>query len=123
MRYTLHPYTGARGHFMNIDSDLNRLVNRLDLKHSWGEFIVGVENQFTMRRWRFVLQADWGNSFSKDSNSYMIQVVAYWRMSGLMSFKFGWTDWRLDVQRTVAGQIMTLDTHLSGPSAGLSFHF
>jgi hypothetical protein len=41
----------------------------------------------------------------------------------LLSLKVGWADWRVDVKRTVLDETMTLDSHLSGPSLGLGFHF
>lgn len=122
-RFTIRPFAGTRVHFFSIDSDLNGIVNRLDLEHTWAEMTLGIEMQYTLRRWLFLVQGDWGNSFAEDSNSYMFQALLYWRMSGLMSFKIGWADWRVDVERRVLGETMTLYTHLSGPSMGLGFHF
>jgi hypothetical protein len=122
-RLSLEPYLGARAHFFSIDSDLNHRVNRLDLTHSWGEALLGLTIRQAWTRWLIVLQGDWGNSFSVDSNSYWMSAAAFWRINGLLALRVGWTDWRVDVTRTVLGERMVLDTHLSGPSMGLTFNF
>jgi hypothetical protein len=122
-RTSVEPYVGARAHFFSIDSDLNQLVNRLDLNHTWGEAVLGLTIRQAWTRWLIVLQGDWGNSLSKDSNSYWMSAAAFWRINGLLALRVGWLDWRMDVKRTVVGERMVLDTHLSGPSMGLNFHF
>jgi hypothetical protein len=122
-RLVLYPYAGGRIHFLSAESDLDNRDRRLDLNHAWGEVLLGLEARFSLRRWLFIVRGDWGNSFSKNSNSYMLHALAYWRLSGLMSLKVGWADWHLDVERTVRDETMTLDSHFSGPSVGLGFHF
>jgi hypothetical protein len=122
-RYNLYGYTGARLHYADLFSDLNRATDRLDLSIYWGEPILGLQNRLTLKKWQFVLQVDIGSFYRGQNYSLMIQFTGYYRISNLLSLKFGWADWDVNYKREVQGETLILNVHLSGPTIGLSFHF
>ena len=122
-RFTLYGYGGMRLHYLDIFSDLNRVDNSLDLGSFWGEPVFGIQNRLILKNWLFILQGDVGGFYSGRNYSYMIQFLSYYRISNLLSLKVGWLDWDINHKREIRGEVLILKVHLSGPTAGLSFHF
>ncbi|UCF62932.1 MAG: hypothetical protein JSW33_10145 [bacterium] len=122
-RYNFYGYIGARLHYADLYSDLNRLIDRLDLSLYWGEPILGLQNRLTLEKWFFILQADVGSFYRGRNYSFMIQFIGYYRISNLISLKFGWTDWDVNHKREIRNETLILNVHLSGPTSGLTFHF
>ncbi len=75
-RYELYGYLGTRVHAQKIYSDLNRQINKLDINPIWAEPIIGLQNQFTWKRWYIFLQGDYGGYFhgSKTSSQVTMNV-------------------------------------------------
>ena len=122
-RFTIFGYTGARLHYADIYSDLNRLSNGLDLSFYWGEPVFGIKNRLAFKNWLFKLQGDIGGFYTGKNYSYMIQFICYYRISDLLSFKLGWADWDINHKRTFKDETLILNVHLSGPTTGFTFHF
>ena len=89
-RYDLFVYAGLRGHFHKIFSDLNNLINKLDINPVYFEPIVGLQNHFTWKRWFVVLQVDYGGFFVDTKNSFQGTTYVYYRSGKITSLKMGW---------------------------------
>ena len=122
-RYELYGYVGARVHANKIDSDLNNFVNRLDINPVWMEPIIGIQNQFNFKRWKIILQGDYGGLFVHTKYSSLFQTMVYYRTGRVTSLKLGWNHLNLNHESTFRGEYLKVGISLSGPAAGLTFHF
>jgi len=122
-RLTIYGYTGMRVHYFELFSNLNLTSRSLDITKSWGEAILGIHSNFALKDWLFILQADVGSFYTSNNSSYMIDVFCHYRISNLLSVKFGWKDWDISYQGEIRGENLSLNVHLSGPSTSLTFHF
>jgi len=122
-RYELFAYAGVRMHLEEIYSDLNGAINKLDIHPYWLEPIIGVQNQFTFKRWFLILQADYGGIFINDRFSAQISSYAYYRTGKTVSMKLGWNHLQLNKSGTFLKEDFNIKTTLSGPSLGITFHF
>ena len=122
-RYELFGYAGVRMHLEEIYSDLNGAINKLDIHPFWVEPIIGVQNQFTFKRWFLVLQADYGGIFIDDRFSVQVSSFAYYRTGKTTSLKFGWNHLQLYHKGTFLKEDYTIKTTFSGPTLGVAFHF
>jgi len=122
-QYELFGYLGVRAHFHKIYSDLDGLVNKLDISPSWFEPIIGLQNQFTWKRWFLVLQGDYGGFFVDQKYSFQFTGYAYYRSGKITSVKIGWNHLDLNHKGTFIKENFKVKATLSGPSAGIVFHF
>jgi len=119
----LFGYVGTRFHFIKVYSDLNKSINKLDINPIVVEPIVGLKMRLALKKWLFTIQSDCGGFYIRENLSFMTNVNAHYRLSNLLSIKVGWMDWIINHQRTFLGKDMRIRIHLSGPVAGLTFHF
>lgn len=122
-RYELFGYGGVRMHLEEIYSDLNGTINKLDIHPFWFEPIIGVQNQFTFKRWFLVLQADYGGIFIDDRFSVQFTSFVYYRTGKITSLKFGWNHLQLNHSGTFLKEDYNIKTTFSGPTIGIAFHF
>ncbi len=122
-RYEAFVYGGLRTYFQKLHSELNGTSLKLDINPVLVEPIIGLENQFTWKRWMFLFQGDYGSILSRDRNSLQISAFAFYRMGGLTSIKFGWNHLYIDQTDELLRQEYTVKLTLSGPSLGIAFHF
>lgn len=122
-RYELFGYLGVGMHLQEIYSDLNSTINKLDIHPFWAEPIIGLQNQFTFKRWFIVFQADYGGIFMKERFSTQISSFAYYRTGKITSLKFGWNHLQLDHKDTFRDENFHAKVTFSGPSVGIAFHF
>lgn len=122
-RYELFGYLGVRFHFQKLYSNLNRTENHLDVRETWVEPIIGVQNQFTLKRWFFIVAGDYGGFFVHTKYSSQISAICYYRMGGLTSIKVGWNHLVLNHEGRNLNNDLKIKLTLSGPSVGLAFHF
>ena len=122
-RYELFAYVGVRTHFQKIYSDLDGLINKLDINPAWVEPIIGVQNQFTWKRWYVVIQGDYGGYFVESKNSFQGSGYIYFRNGKLTSVKLGWNHLVLNHSGNFLEQDYIIKATFSGPSAGVVFHF
>jgi hypothetical protein len=122
-RYELIGTSGVRVNYMTISSDLNNIINRLDLKSTWTEFLIGIKNRLIWDDWFIILSGDIGNFYTGRNYSYMIQFFVYYRLGELVSFRAGWTDFDINHERVILNETLTLNVHLSGPNLGFTFKF
>ncbi len=122
-RYELFAYGGLRTYVQKLHSELNGTSIELDITPVRVEPIIGLENQFTWKRWMLTLQGDYGSIVSRDRNSLQISAFAFYRMGGLTSIKFGWNHLYIDQTDVLLSQDYTVKLTLSGPSVGVAFHF
>lgn len=122
-RYKLFPYIGVRSHFQRISSELNGIVNRLNVHPHWTEPIFGIRNEFILKRWKVILQADYGGFFVSSKWSTQATVTCYYRSGTFTSIKVGWNLLQLNHIGTIRSQELRLKVLLMGPSVGVAFHF
>jgi hypothetical protein len=122
-RYELFGYIGFRTHFHKIYSDLDGLVNKLDINPVWVEPIIGIQNQFTWKRWFIILQGDYGGYFIPDKQSIQLTGFIYYRSGKITSLKLGWNHLSLDQSGTFLREDYKLKVNLSGPTVGIALHF
>ena len=123
LKFTLHGYGGAKVHWVELYTDFSRIRPKLDADFVWAQPIIGLQNRIALKNWLFVVQGDLGGYSSEYNFSYMIHALIYYRISNLISVKFGWTDWDVNHKRTIQNEELILNIHLSGPSTGIIFHF
>ena len=122
-QYELFGYTGFRAHFHKVHSDLNSTINTLDINPIWFEPLIGIQNQFTWKRWFAVVQGDYGGYFVKAKYSIQFTAYVYYRTGKATSLKFGWNHLYLDQSGSLLRQDYVINATFSGPSAGLALHF
>jgi hypothetical protein len=118
-KYELFGYLGARyqNHRIMAESNEN---NILDITPHWVEPVIGLQNQFVLRRWYLILQGDYGGYFANNQHTFQFQAVLYHRISKLLGVKAGWMILDLDQQRIYDGEDIMIDMRLSGPSIGIA---
>jgi hypothetical protein len=122
-RYEVFAYGGVRTHFQRLQSELNGTGLELDINPVWVEPLIGLENQFTWKRWLLTLQGDYGGLLSQGKQSVQLSAFANFRMGGLTSIKLGWNHLYLDQKNVLLQQDYTVKLNLSGPVVALAFHF
>ena len=122
-RYELIAYLGARMYFQQIYSDLNDAVNKLDINPVWFEPIIGIQNQFTWKRWFVIVQGDYGGYFDPSKHSFQASGFVYFRSGKITSVKLGWNHLYLNYNGTFMDEEYKINATFSGPSAGIAFHF
>lgn len=122
-RYELFGYLGIRAHFHKLYSDLDGLINKLDINPVWVEPIIGLQNQFTWKRWFLVLQGDYGGFLIDSKYSFQLSSYLYYRSGKITSLKVGWNHINLNHLGTFLKENYTIKATLSGPSVGITFHF
>ena len=115
-------YGGARFYLQSLYSDLNRTQSSLTVKPVWGEPIIGFQNQFTLKRWQFILSTDYGGLFIEDRQSFQLSGFVYFRTGKIMSVKVGWNHVQIKQTGIILRKDYSAHITLSGPSIGLAFH-
>jgi hypothetical protein len=121
-RYWLFPYIGVRAHFNWLTSDLNNVINRLDINPIFFVPVVGIQNQFIWKRWRILLQGDVGGISFPDNYTIHISNFYYYRSGRFISLKFGWNHIFMNHNGTFRNEEYKIRVTLSGPAFGLAFH-
>ncbi len=122
-RYELFGYLGTRAFFNSINSDLNNSVNNLDISPSWWEPVIGLQNQFTFKRWFLVVQGDYGGLFVNTKYSNQFSFYTYYRTGKITSVKIGWNHLQQHHEDKLLNEDLKVIVTLSGPSVGIAFHF
>ena len=122
-RYELYGYLGVRAYFQRIYSSLGGGALELDIRPTRIEPIIGLQNQFTFKRWFIVLQGDYGGLFVDNKYSYQVSTYAYFRTGRLTSLKLGWNHLVLNHKGIILNEDYKIDVTFSGPAIGLAFHF
>ena len=122
-QYELFGYLGLRSHLQKIYSDLDGLINRLDINPVWVEPILGLQNQLTWPRWFLVLQGDYGGFFVRDKHSFQLTGNVYFKTGKTTSVKLGWNHLFLNHKGSILNQDYRAKVTLSGPSVGIAFQF
>ena len=122
-RYELFGYLGTRTHFQKVYSDLDGLLNKLDINLQWTEPIIGIQNQFTFKRWMFIIQGDYGGLFVSNKWSDQFTFTCFYRSGKFTSIKIGWNRLDLNHRDILGPEEVRLTFRFSGPSLGLAFNF
>jgi hypothetical protein len=122
-RYEGFAYGGVRTYFQQLHSELNGTDIELDINPVLFEPIIGIENQFTWKRWMVNVQGDYGNLFAKDKESLQLTAYAQYRMGRATSLKFGWNHLYINQDNTFLSQDYKVKMTLSGPMVALALHF
>ncbi len=119
-RYELFVYSGLRFYSQRVKSDLNGLEAKLNVNPVWGEVLIGVQNQFTFKRWYFIIQADHGGFDLNNTLSFQYSINSYYRIGRSISLKLGWN--HLDVRNNIEirSKDLKLKIQLSGPAIGFA---
>jgi hypothetical protein len=121
--YELFGYLGVRMHFNKIYAELNDKRTLVDINPSWVEPILGLQNQFTWKRWFIVVQGDYGGFFVNSKYSSQFSSFIYYKCGKLISVKLGWNHLGLNHKGTFLEQDYRVRATLSGPSTGVAFQF
>jgi hypothetical protein len=122
-RYEAFVYGGLRTYFQRLQSELNETSIALKVNPVWVEPIIGLENQFTWKRWMVILQGDYGSITSRNRQSFQLTAFAYYRMGPLTSIKFGWNHLYINRADKFLQEDIKIKLSLSGPTVGVAFHF
>lgn len=122
-RYELFGYLGARVFIQAIDSEFNNSIQIADINPSWADPLIGIQNQFTFRRWQFILQGDYGGFFVNTNYSNQFAFSTSFRTGKLTSLKLGWNHLHLFRKGSFKGEEYRVKVTLSGPSIAIAFHF
>ncbi len=123
VRYQLYTYVGVRFHDINVVTDVFDIEDYASLNPFWTEPLIGVKNDLSLRRWRFVLNGDVGFYGPNQQLSYMLNFNSEFRISNLVSVRAGWTQWYAKLDKNYKGEPLKLKMNLSGPATSVSFHF
>ena len=123
LQFKIYGFAGIRLHTITLTSNLGDYIERLNVSPVIVEPIVGIRLQMALKNWLFVLQSDIGGFYINTNLSSMSQLISYYRLSNLLSLKAGWMDWDINHQSVYLKDELKVKIHLSGPSAGLVFHF
>ena len=122
-KYEAFAYGGLRTYFQRLQSELDGGTLMLDINPVLVEPIIGLENQFTWKRWLVIIQGDYGSIQTKNKKSIQLSAFAYYRMGGLTSLKIGWNHLHVDLKNRFLQEDYTVKISLSGPVVALAFHF
>lgn len=122
-RYELFGYFGARMHFNKISAGLDGSTSILDISPSWAEPIIGIQNQFTWKRWYVVAQGDYGGYLINSKYSGQLSGSVYYRFGKRISAKLGWNHLALNHKGSFLKEEYHVKATFSGPSAGVAFNF
>jgi hypothetical protein len=122
-QYELFAYVGARTHFQKIYSDLDGVINKLDINPTWVEPIIGLQNQLTWKRWFVVIQGDYGGYFVESKHSFQASGFVYFRTGKLISVKIGWNHLDLNHNGNFLKQDYSINATFSGPFVVMVFQF
>lgn len=122
-RYKAFVYGGLRTYFQRVQSELNGAGVALKINPVWVEPIIGLENQFTWKRWMVNLQGDYGSLAYKNRQTYQLTAFANYRMGSLTSIKFGWNHLYVNRNDEYLEEEIKIKLTLSGPSVAVAFHF
>lgn len=122
-QYEFIGYLGTRVFLQSVSSDLGSDGNTLSFRANRLEPVLGIQNQFTWKRWLFIVQGDYGRMFAAHKKSVQVSGYVYYRHGKLISFKAGWNHLYLDHSGIFLKQDYSLKATFSGPSTGVVFHF
>ena len=122
-RYELYGYLGVRMHYQRIYSDLDGFVNKLDINPTWFEPVLGLQNQFSWKRWFLVVEGDYGGLIIDQKNSFQLTTYVYYRSGRFISLKLGWNHLDLNHKGNFLDEEFKVNVTLSGPSTGIVFLF
>jgi len=98
-------------------------LTSLSLNFDWMPPLVGLQFRYTTTDWLLLLHGDYGASFGGESYTYMIQFLAHFRLSGLLSVKLGWQEWEVYHDTNEFNERFIMNVILTGPTIGMLFHF
>lgn len=122
-RYELFAYVGTRVHFQKIYSNLNGVINALDINPTWIEPIIGLQNQLAWKRWYVVVQGDYGGYIVESKHSFQMSAYVYYRTRKLTAVKLGWNHLDLNHNGNILKQDYRVNATFSGPSVAMVFQF
>ncbi|MEJ2595065.1 MAG: hypothetical protein P8100_08055 [bacterium] len=122
-RYEFFVYAGVRAHFHRINSNLAGLSDPLAVSPNWFEPIIGIHNELTWKRWLWHIQGDYGGFFVSGKTSVQLSTFLYYRSGRFISLRAGWNHLFLNHEGTLRSEDFKMKVTLSGPSAGIAFHF
>jgi len=123
LRLQLYGYAGTRLYFFRIKSSLANTGYSIDVRPVWADPLFGLQLQVDLKNWQFIIGSDLGGFNINNRISYSNQVIVYYRISRLISVRAGWLDMDIKHRNTVLNKELRWQTHLSGPSLGIGFHF
>ena len=122
-RFSLFGCIGVNFNRIELASPIGGGMVDIGIDYEWTSAIVGLQGQFALTNWLFILHTDFGISSSIGTYSLVLEGFCHYRLSKLFSIKLGWID-RLAFQDTeVFNEKFTGNVHLSGPVIGILFHF
>lgn len=122
-RYELFGYLGMRIHLNSIYAERGNSDVLLDIKPSWVVPVIGLQNQFTWKRWFIVIQGDYGGYFVSSKSSSQLSGYVYYKIGKLSSVKLGWNHLTLNHRGIFLDEDYHVRASFSGPAVGIAFQF
>lgn len=122
-KYELFGYIGTRVHFHSFSSRINSGETEIRIAPAWWEPVLGIQNQFTFKRWMIVVQGDYGGIFVNEKYSNQISLFTHYRIGKLNSIKIGWNHLQLNHTGIFLLKDYNIKATFSGPTLGFVFHF
>lgn len=122
-RYEAFAYGGLRTYFQKLESQLDERSGSIKVNPVLLEPLVGIENQFTWKRFFLNLSADYGGIHSLQKRSVQLNGFIKYRTGRLTSIKGGWNHLYVRQKDTFLGEDYKAKMTLSGPTVALAFHF
>lgn len=114
---------GTRWYRFLIKSQVNPVINNLDIDTNWFDFIVGLNSKYSFRRWLFDFHGDIGFLGNSSTTSYTVSVTSSYKFSRNLSFKLGWQEALIKHSTEISDNNFTTKVRLYGPHLGLGISF
>lgn len=122
-RFSLYGCLGLYFSRIELASPIGGSMVDLGIDYDWTPVILGIQGQFALSDWLFVLHGDFGLPLWNSSYSLAFEGFCHYRLSKIFSIKLGWIDRYLFQDIEVFNENFVADIHLSGPVMGVLFHF
>ena len=122
-RFSLYGCLGLYFSRIELASPIGGSMVDLGIDYDWTPVILGIQGQFALSNWLFVLHGDFGLPLWNSSYSLAFEGFCHYRLSKIFSIKLGWIDRYVFQDIEVFNENFVADIHLSGPVMGVLFHF
>ncbi len=116
-------YGGIKYYHLNLNADFE--TDNLDfevMKH-WIDPIVGFTIPFTVSKWKFIFQNEYGGFGIGSELSWFLQLQARYDISKHLSINGGWIIQDIKYSQDKLQEKFIYDVQLSGPMAGIAIRF
>lgn len=122
-RFSLYGCLGLYFSRIELASSIGGSMVDLGIDYEWTPVILGIQAQYALSNWLFVLHSDYGLPLWSSSYSLIFEGFCHYRLGKILSVKLGWIDRYIFQDTEVFNENFVADIHLTGPVMGVLFHF